>query len=174
MKRKFDIKALVTLALLVAMQVVLEKLCAINTLTVKIGFGFVPVAVGAMLYGPVGGGVVGALGDIVGSLLFPTGAYFPGFTVTAALIGVVWGLFLPQKHLGYPVRVVLPAVINNIVLGLGVNTLFIALLYTHKHYTAMLVSRLPEYAIMLPLTLIFIPIFEKITEKLLKKNKSSD
>ena len=174
MKKRFDLKALVMLALLVAMQVVLEKICAINTLTVKIGFGFVPVAVAAMLYGPLGGGVVGGLGDIIGSLLFPTGAYFPGFTVTAALIGVVWGLFLPRRKLNYFARVVVPALINNIILGLGVNTLFITLLYTHKHYTVMLVSRLPEYAVMLPLTLIFVPIFEQITKEILKLRKSSD
>ena len=166
MKNRKKIMALVILALLVAMQVVLERLCAINTLTLKIGFGFVPIIVGAMLYGPIGGAVVGGLGDLIGSLIFSTGAYFPGFTVTAALVGVVWGLFLPHRDLGYPVRVLLPAVINDFILGLGVNTAFITWLFTDKHYTVMLVSRLPEYAVMLPLTLILVPVFERLTDRL--------
>ena len=60
----------------------------------KIGFAFVAVFVGAYLYGPVAGAVVGGLGDFLGAILFPIGAYFPGFTLNCALTGVVMGLLL--------------------------------------------------------------------------------
>ena len=47
-----------------------------------------------MLFGPGVGGAVGALSDILGYAVRPTGPYFPGFTVTAALSGVIFGLLL--------------------------------------------------------------------------------
>lgn len=160
---------LVTVALLTAMEIVLEKFCGINTLGMKIGFGFVPVAVAAMLYGAIGGGIVGGVGDLIGSLLFPTGTYFPGFTVTAILCGVVWSLFLRHKDDKYPVRVLVPTLINNLIFGLCINTFFITLIAGKKTYFAWLVARLPEYAVMIPLTLVLVPVFERIVGTTVKQ-----
>ena len=92
-------------ALLIAADVVLTRLLAINTPVMKISLGFAAVALSALLYGPWWAAVTAALGDLLGALLFPTGAYFPGFTLTAALTGVIFGLCLYQK----PKRWVYPA-----------------------------------------------------------------
>ena len=63
---------------LIALQVVLGNLVQIAMLTKQMNFGFLPIAVGGYLFGPVGGLLVAALGDVVGTVLFGTGAYFPG------------------------------------------------------------------------------------------------
>ena len=76
-------KQLAISALLVTADVVLTRLLAINTPVMKIGLGFSAVAICAMLYGPWWTALTAALGDLLGALLFPTGAYFPGFTLTA-------------------------------------------------------------------------------------------
>ena len=34
---------------------------------------------------------------LVGALLFPTGAFFPGFTLTAACTGLLYGLCLYRR-----------------------------------------------------------------------------
>ena len=82
-------KKIVIVAMLVAFDVIFSRLLAFNVLIAKVGLGFAATAVCAMLYGPVWAGVCAALADLVGALLFPTGAYFPGFTVTAAMTGVI-------------------------------------------------------------------------------------
>ena len=87
-------KKLAVSALLIALDVILTRLLAINTPVMKIGLGFAAVALCALLYGPWWAAVVAALADILGSTLFPTGAYFPGFTLTAACTGVSFGLCL--------------------------------------------------------------------------------
>ena len=83
--RTIRTKELITLGLLTAVEVVLSRFCSISAWNIKIGFSFVPIAIGGILFGPLGGGLVGALGDFIGAVLFPIGPYFPGFTLTAFL-----------------------------------------------------------------------------------------
>ena len=75
-------KKIVIIAMLVAFDVIFSRLLAFNILIATVGLGFAAAAVCAMLYGPAWAGVCAALADFVGALLFPTGAYFPGFTAT--------------------------------------------------------------------------------------------
>lgn len=81
MYKKVNIKILVSVSALIALEVILSRFLSIATPVVKIGFGFVPIAVCAMLYGPIWAGAAGALADFLGATLFPIGAYFPGFTL---------------------------------------------------------------------------------------------
>ncbi len=88
------------IAVLTAMEVVLSRFLSINAWNLKIGFNFVPIVIAAMLMGPVAAGITAALGDFAGAMLFPIGAYFPGFTATAFLSGIVFGLFLYPSEQG--------------------------------------------------------------------------
>ncbi len=92
---------LVCCALLIALQVVLSRWLSFQTWNLKIGFSFVPVVLAARLFGPVQAMLVYGIGDVVGTLLFPVGAYFPGFTVSAVLSGLIYGLFLYKKNGSY-------------------------------------------------------------------------
>ena len=119
-KQKFTTRTLTTLAMLIAIEVILSRFLSINAWNIKIGFGFVPVLIAAILYGPLAGGLVGALSDFIGAVLFPIGTYFPGFTLTSFLMGFVFGLFLYKKQGWLPG---LAAVgINQFILGLFLNT----------------------------------------------------
>ena len=64
--------------MLIAFDVIFTRVLALNMPLTKIGLGFAAVMVCGMLYGPGWAAVCAGLGDLVGSLLFPTGAYFPG------------------------------------------------------------------------------------------------
>ena len=76
---------------LVALQIVLGNLVQIAFLTKQMNLGFLPIAAAGYLLGPLGGAVVAVLGDVLGTIIFGTGAYFPGFTVTALLVGLIYG-----------------------------------------------------------------------------------
>ena len=140
-------KMLTTLSILVALEVVLNRFLSINAWNIKIGFSFIPVVVAAILYGPLAGGIVGALGDFIGAILFPIGTYFPGFTLTAFLMGLVFGFFLHKKQT--PLRAAAAAVINQFILGLFLNTLWISVLYGSP-YVPLLATRVVQSAILAP------------------------
>ena len=152
-----DVRTLVVLAMLTAMEIVLNRFLSINTPILKIGFNFVPVAIAAMLYGPLGGAIVGGLGDYIGAILFPIGQYFPGFTVTAILTGVVLGLFLHkdvESSKWFTLRTAVAVGINNLILSLFLNTYWLYYLYigTEKAapYWDILVPRFVQCAILIP------------------------
>ena len=124
---RINTKSLTVIAMLTAMEIVLNRFFSINAWNIKIGFSFVPVVAAAILYGPLAAGTVGALGDFIGAILFPIGAYFPGFTLTAFLTGLVFGFFLHKRQ---KVFFTVAAVgINQFILSLFLNTLWISALY---------------------------------------------
>ena len=138
---KVNVKAMSIMALLVALNIVLSQTLTIHTWNLKIGFNFIPVVVAAMMYGPFAAGLVGALGDIVSAVAFPVGPYFPGFTLTAAITGIVFGLFLKKKPT--IVKIVLSVLIVQLIIGWFGNTYFIHVLYGSP-YKALFISRIPQ------------------------------
>ncbi len=152
-KKQNPVFVLVSLSMLTALQVVLSRFLSIETPFVKIGTGFVPVMLAGSLFGPLGGLIVGGVSDLVGAILFPFGAYFPGFTLTAAFSGLVYGWMLRGKPALS--KILTAYLITTVVVTLGFNTLFTAILYVkgtdpwHVKYLASLSTRLTQAAIML-------------------------
>ena len=144
-------KKLIVSAQLLALDVVLTRLLAINTPLMKIGLGFAAVALCAILYGPWWAALVAALGDLVGALLFPTGAFFPGFTLTAACTGFIFGLCLYRRgrSLLWPI---LAAVLNVVLVSFLLNTAMISYI-SGTPYATLLKARAVQLAVMLPVQL---------------------
>lgn len=146
-------KTIVSIGLLIAMQIVLSRVLSINAFNVRIGFGFVPVAMAAVLYGPVGGALVGGLSDVLGIALVPTGPFFPGITLTSILMGVVLGIYLHKKQSAF--RVVSAVAINQLVLSLGLNSFWISVLY-QTSFEAQVLTRCFQAAVIIPVEIVTI------------------
>lgn len=144
---KINLKKLIILAALVALNVIFTRLLAVNASVFKLGVGFAAVAVCAMLYGPAWAALCAALGDLFGALLFPTGAYFPGFTLTAALTGLIFGLLLYKKRPSFG-RCFLAALLDGAIVTLLLNTLMISFVFGPS-FLPLLYTRLAQFAAML-------------------------
>ena len=159
-------KKLVTLSMLVAIQVVLSRFVSIQMWNFKVGFGFVPVIIAAIRMGPIEAGICGAMADFIGAMLFPTGVFFPGFTLTAALIGVVYGLFLHREQSF--VRVILSVVLNRVLFTIFLNSLWISMLYGSP-MRALMTTRLIQRAIIIPVQTICIMLLAPLAQRLKKQ-----
>ncbi len=175
--KKFSVRLITVSALLVAVEIVLSRFCSINTNGWKIGFSFVPVVAAAVLYGPAVSAIVYALADFLGAVLFPIGPYFPGFTVCAALMGAVYGVFLYKRGSDgvkadsgkyFLAHILPPVLINSLGIGLCVNTIWVSILSGSRTYWGWFLYRLPEYALLIPMNLILIPIIIRICGKIKK------
>lgn len=144
---KVNTKKLIIIAMLVAFDVIFSRLLAVNVLIAKVGLGFAAIGVCAMLYGPAWAGVCAALSDLVGALLFPTGAYFPGFTVTAAMTGVIFGLFLYKQRPKFK-QCFLAALTNCLLITLICNSVMIAVVFGPP-LMPLIATRSVETAVML-------------------------
>lgn len=133
------------MGILLGMDIVLTRFLSFSAWNMRIGFGFVPVVLAAMLFGPVPAAVLAALGDFLGAVLFPIGPYFPGFTLTAALTGLVFGILLYRKS--SVVNSALAVLLVQFVLGLLLNTYWIHVLYSSP-FVPLLATRAAQSALL--------------------------
>lgn len=158
-------RTLVTMALLIALEVILTRFLSINLPIVRIGFGFLPVAIAAILFGPLWAGIGYAVGDLIGMLLWPTGAYFPGFTVTAFLVGAAYGLFLYKKTVTWP-RLTVTVCVIILAFSLVLNTIWLSMLYG-KAFWGLLPTRILQCVILIPVQILTIKlVYEKVLTRL--------
>lgn len=136
-------------AMLITLDVLFTRVIALNTPIMKIGFGFAALAVCAMLYGPLWAMLTAALGDFIGAIIFPVGAYFPGFTFTAALTGLIYGLCLYRRQ-GSVKGPVLAAFLNCFFVTLLANTALIAYI-SGNNYGVLLAARVVQFFVMFPI-----------------------
>ena len=160
---KISTKKLITLSVLVAMDVVLTRFLSLNAWNTRIGFGFVPMVLAALIYGPLSAGIVGALADFIGAILFPTGPYFPGFTFSMFLMGLVFGFFLYKKKAFW--RVVVSVLITQFVISLFLTTYWIHMLYGAK-YVPLLATRVVQSGIISAAQIIVIPLLIRTVDRL--------
>lgn len=91
-------KALVTISLLTSMSIILARVMGIivpiaGFPALKINFSTIPIVLSGILFGPVAGFMTGGVADVIGYLINPQGgAFFPGFTLSTALTGMIPGL----------------------------------------------------------------------------------
>ncbi len=187
MKEKFNLRMMTFSALLVAFTFVIDRAIP-PTPTLKIGFSFIPVIVAAVLYGPLVAGIVYGLADFIGALLIPYGAYHPGFTVCCVIMGIVYGLFLYRANIeGHRIKFfltrALPPTVINALIGLFINTIWISqfaggqIIFSMPKaeiYMGNLIHRITQYAVMIPLNLILIPVLVQLSERLLKIAKKKE
>lgn len=146
-KQKHLINLILT-AILAAISIVLGRFFSYNVQNFSIGFAFLPIMICGMFCGVWWGGICGALADFIGAILFPFGAYFPGFTVVAFMMGSLYGVIgLASKRFSKfylsVVCTVICIVITEFVGSWLLNSLWLTILYGMP-YGAELAIRLPE------------------------------
>lgn len=159
MQKKSSTQRLVMMAFLIALSVVLTRFCSINTPIVRIGFGFLPCAFMGIIFGPIWAGIGYAAADVLGMTIFPTGVYFPGFTVTAFLTGIVYGIFYHNRDVTFRSSI-LPNLIISIFLNLVLDTFWLMILMG-QGFLALLPARIIKCAVMFVIQVTLIPLLWK-------------
>ncbi len=118
----------------------------------RITLTFAVTAVTGTILGPVSAMLVGGLGDVLGYLLNPGGgAYFPGFTISGMISGLIYGMCLykknPKHYLWWTMLAVfLITVFVNIIL----NTFWLSVMY-EKAYQIFATARIIKNFVVYPL-----------------------
>jgi ECF transporter S component (folate family) len=156
MSKLKNVKVLTTVAMLLAMATVLGFFKLPLTNLVEIRFGFIPVAIGGALFGPAVGGVLGGLADVLGYLAKPTGAFFPGFTISSIVGGIIFGLVLHSgkglhgDNKSAVIRIFIAELVYTIVVGLLMNSYNLSLLYGTP-FVVTVSTRILKELVMLPI-----------------------
>ncbi|MEG2634301.1 MAG: 5-formyltetrahydrofolate cyclo-ligase [Oscillospiraceae bacterium] len=167
----YKVKRITLIGLLTALEIILSRFLSITTPYVKIGFAFVPIVIVAMLYGPMWAGFSAALGDFLGALLIPVSAYFPGFTATAFLTGVIFGMFLYERKFKI-VNAVAASAIVCLALNFCLDSLWLYIIMG-KGLWGFLPARAVKAAVMFAVQSAAIGILAKIMLPMLKNTQSA-
>lgn len=143
------INRLTLAALVIALSVVIGSFSIPVATNLHISFNFLVVAFGAMIYGPFVGIIAGAAIDIIGYILHPFGAFFPGYTLSSMLGCLIYALFLYRSRISV-LRLFLAKLIVNFGVNVGLGCLWSAILMG-KGYLFFLTNSLIKNTLMLPI-----------------------
>lgn len=144
-----NVKVITFLAIMGAVSVVLGYYTIAIGDFIKIGFSGLPNQIICHLFGPAVAGIFAGLMDIVKYLIKPTGAFFPGFTVSAVLGALIYGFAFWNQKITL-LRVFLATLITALVVNVCCNTLWLSILYG-KGFLALLPTRILKQVIMVPI-----------------------
>jgi len=174
----FSIKLLVQLAMLVALEIVLNRFLSIRTPIVKIGFAFVPIVICATAHGPIWASLVYIIADVTGTLI-EGNVPLPGLTLSCACIGFVFGIFLfelDRSKLSSAkmwTRIVLAVAINQLVFSLVCNSYWLwsaGFIGRDVPYITCVGARVPQTLILTAVQLVLTPALIQIV-RILRKQK---
>lgn len=141
-------KKLVIASMLIALKIILDRIIGIDfSPNQRITFSFIAMVINGALLGPITAGLSGGVADVLGYIIKPTGTYFPGFTLTAVLGGLVYGFFFYKREITLS-RIIVSNVIVSIGINLLMNSYWIHLLYGPP-YMVSVIGRLPFALVML-------------------------
>ncbi len=133
MSKTTNLRRMVILAFLIALNIVLVRLLSFQTPVSRLDFGFLPISVAGAMFGPIWGGIAGGLADIGGMLFNSKGmAFFFGWTLNAVLHGVFYGLFLYKKKKTL-IRILLCVLIKGIFVDLFLGSIWGAIFRGGMH-----------------------------------------
>lgn len=150
-----NIKTLSISGLLIAVVVVIGFFGSIQlSESIKIELTATPYAISGWLFGPIVGGIVGALSDIAKFIVKPTGSFTPGLTICEFLSCFIYGLVLYKKPIN-PFRIIAAKVFVMVFINLVLKTLFLSFLMGTPYFS-ILPMRIIKECILLPIDCILI------------------
>ena len=159
-------KKIILTAVLIAMQIILSRFLSIKTPILKVSFAFIPSILCAIWLGVKWTVLLNVLGDIIGATLFPTGAFFIGYTISTAISGLIYGVLLYKKQDNsftdkqFIIRLIISVILVTCISNIGLNTLWISIT-TGKAFIVLLGTRIIKELIMIPIQIVVILFIEK-------------
>lgn len=168
-------KKIILAGLLLAILIIFDRFVSIKTLYLQISFSFLPIALTGMLLGPKYSCAIATLGDLIGSLLWPFGEYFIGFTLVDTVIGLIFGLCLYNKVEGefftgknLIIRLCIACSLTLWVVELPIMSLMLSLLYGNA-FLVVLTGRLATKLVMFPIQIVILYFLSKHIKTLAQK-----
>lgn len=115
----------------------------------KISLSYIPSMIAGMFLGAIPGLCVGLIGDVLGLLIMPQGAWIPLITLGSALMGLIPGLVFMIKKLNPYIKLAISLVLAFLICTCTVNSLGIFLMFMKgkKTFWAFFVARVPIQSI---------------------------
>lgn len=143
-----SVRTVTTMAMFAAVGVILGSLTIQIGDFIKIGFSTIANQFVYYLFGPAAGCFFGGALDVLKYLIKPTGAFFPGWTLSAMAAGVLYGCFFYKKKLTVW-RVLAAELTVSVICNMLLGTLWLDIMYG-KGFFVLLPMRVFKNLVMWP------------------------
>ena len=153
---KNQVFKIILTAILVALNIILERFLAYSVWNNTVSFGFITIAFAACYLGVPYSMAVAGLGDLIGALIKPFGPYFVGYTLTNLIVGLIIGLYL--KNNATVIKIGLSVITYKILCSLILNTIWTSILYRGgiDAFWTVFVTRVPFVSVMTAVEIVVI------------------
>lgn len=139
--------------------------------SLEIRFSFIFTSATGFFFGPVVACMAGIISDLLAYMIFPGGTFHIGFTLNAALGGLIYGIFLYKKNHTSPlfiVNIMASKALVNLAINIFLTPIWLYGLFgsVGKIFT---VARIYKNVVMLPFEIIVIFVVLKSLSVVLKK-----
>lgn len=165
-----DTRKLVISALLSAIAVVMTLVVLpVAGGSIRVMFTFIISSLNALICGPFVGILWGAVTDIVAFVVFGDGGFFPGYTLSEMLIGLIFAFFLYRRPISF-YRILAARAIINLFVNAGLGSLWIVMMgWTKDAYPVQLGMSLIKNMAMLPIeTIVMSVVFYSLYPQLVR------
>ena len=145
---------LAMMGLMIALKYILNNFRIPVADNLNIMLTFIPTAVEAAVIGPGAAIVSAVITDFLTGFLSPFGPYFPGYMLSKALGGIIFGLFFYRRKFGFWDVFIAKALINYIV-NVGLGSLWSSMLYG-KAFLVYASASIVKNTILLPIEAILL------------------
>lgn len=142
-------RTLVVTALLIALGIILGQFSVQITENMKIGISFIATQMTAVLFGPIVGGIMGGVTDVLKFIIKPTGPFLIGYTISAILGPVIYGIMLYKKPIKLW-RIMLSKAVVAVFINLLLGTYW-SYLYFGAAFWAAIPAKLIQQIIQVPI-----------------------
>lgn len=147
-KKNLSSRSISLMGLLMAIQIILTRFLSITTPFVRIGFAFIPTAVMGMMFNPFIAGIGNLVADFIGIMMFGSGPYLPGFSLTAFMSAAIYSFFFYRKKMSW-LTIIMACLTVTIICDLLLNTYWLYIMAPGT--IAQFPIRLGKSAILLPI-----------------------
>ncbi|WMJ21877.1 folate family ECF transporter S component [Paludicola sp. MB14-C6] len=156
-------------ALLMALNIAISSFFIPVGENLRIYFSFIPTSLACMIGGPITAICYGFGVDILGTMIHPTGAFFPGYTLSSILGALIYSLFFFRQRITV-LRIFLCKLSINVFVNIMLGSLWSYMLFGKAYYYYLVKSTIKN-SIMLPIeVIIMVILFQALLPKLKQMN----
>lgn len=137
----------------------------------KLSFTYIPCFIAGIFMGPFAGLLVGLIGDVLGMLINPQGAWIPLITLGSALMGFIPGVICRYLKLNIYIKIGISLVAVLLICSMGINTYgLFTVLGRGRTFWVYLAARMPMQSIIFAVNSVLIYVLYPVLKKTVFRN----
>lgn len=160
-------KVLCVMSVLVAINIAIGSVFVPVGINLRVYLTFIPTCIASIIGGPIYAACFGGVSDVLGYLVHPTGAFFPGYTLTAMVSSVIYALFLHNTKITI-LKISLAKLTVNVFSHIFLNSVWSAMLFGKGYYYFVAKSAVKNI-LMLPIEIIILALAIRVIIPIARK-----